>query len=554
MLMGMAASQARYLALTARKSNVEYEGQQINQARTALANQTANLFNQMLGMGVPTPPSTTDYTTIQYTFSDGANTEVLSNFYQLGNSDSDYNYVVTTYHNEKVFTGSKKKMNDPQIQATTTNHFSYATASTDNNTSKTVTKAWSNADGTYGLEATDGSTTIFRPVTAKEEDQVKAINKGNGAFSTTEVDKVGTGTVDLTDGATLAAFAGVQTTDADDVAIIKQLYGLDDTAVINNDDYYKDTNGNYITAAQQGAAAADTEAKFVEEFAGKGIEPAGTDQTYYTDGKQFITKTDLESAVQKYDNFVATGRREPNDVNIISVTNDPEFSNYSAIGNLELTELKASDLEDEDIKAEIDQIMKDMMGSNGDKVASENFAACFDTDANGDLVYKGGIYTFQMGGTMYYTTKNDLDKSAGTSIVDNEIDVQQEKLSYYNASYLEKQVEDTQKALLETDGQGRFKTIKLEDDSVTYSLNTETVTDEAAYNDAMNRYYYENAVYEKSIADINAKTETIQAQDRTLELRLEQLNTEQSALQNEMEAVKKVVDKHVELGFKTFGG
>ena len=40
--MGMAASQARYLALTARKTNVEYEGQQINQERTALANQSAD--------------------------------------------------------------------------------------------------------------------------------------------------------------------------------------------------------------------------------------------------------------------------------------------------------------------------------------------------------------------------------------------------------------------------------------------------------------------------------------------------------------------------------
>ena len=70
----------------------------------------------------------------------------------------------------------------------------------------------------------------------------------------------------------------------------------------------------------------------------------------------------------------------------------------------------------------------------------------------------------------------------------------------------------------------------------------------------MNKYYYEQEVYDKNITDINAKTEIIQAQDRTLELRLEQLNTEQSALQNEMEAVKKVVDKHVESGFKTFGG
>ena len=36
--MGMAASQARFLGLTARKTNVEYEGQQINQQRTRLIN------------------------------------------------------------------------------------------------------------------------------------------------------------------------------------------------------------------------------------------------------------------------------------------------------------------------------------------------------------------------------------------------------------------------------------------------------------------------------------------------------------------------------------
>ena len=56
----------------------------------------------------------------------------------------------------------------------------------------------------------------------------------------------------------------------------------------------------------------------------------------------------------------------------------------------------------------------------------------------------------------------------------------------------------------------------------------------------------------KKIADINAKTEKIQEQDRTLELRLKQLDTEQEALQTEMEAVKKVIDKNIESTFKTF--
>ena len=574
--MGMAASQARYIALTARKSNVEYEGQQINQARVALANQSANLFNQMMGMGVPTPPSTTDFTTVQYSFSDGINTEVLSNYYQLGNNDSEYNYVVTTYHNEKVYTGSKKKMNDPQVQATKTNHFTYDPTSTNDNTGITVEKAWANADGTYGLEASDGTTTIFRPVTVKEEDQVKAINKGNGVL----VDQAAAGDAPATNG----LFTGISDIDGTDFAtqdvnsfkydgstFTKYEYdnadasiqGIIDSVIQNptGNDYYVDANGRVITDADLQAAetqydaGTDPTASFeIREAQGETITGDPATENYFTDGKKFITRTDLENAVARYNKYVETGKREPNEVNYITPSNDPTFSNYSAVGNCKLTELRAADLEDEDIWAELDQIMKDMKGPNGDTRAAANFAACFDTDENGDLIYKGGIYTFQMGGTTYYTTKNDLDTSLGTSIVDNEIDVQQEKLNYYNASYLETKVEDTQKALLETDGEGRFKTVKFEDDSVVYSLNAQTVTDDDAYNDAMNRYYYENAQYEKMIADINAKTEIIQAQDRTLELRLEQLNTEQSALQNEMEAVKKVVDKHVELGFKTFGG
>ena len=114
--MGMAASQARYLALVARKSNCEYEGQQINQARTALANQSANLFNQMLGLSVPIPPSTQDFTKIQYSFSDGINGTVIDKWEQLGNQDSDYNYIVTYHYNANVYTGEEKKLNDPQVQ------------------------------------------------------------------------------------------------------------------------------------------------------------------------------------------------------------------------------------------------------------------------------------------------------------------------------------------------------------------------------------------------------------------------------------------------------
>lgn len=67
-----------------------------------------------------------------------------------------------------------------------------------------------------------------------------------------------------------------------------------------------------------------------------------------------------------------------------------------------------------------------------------------------------------------------------------------------------------------------------------------------------NQYNIDKANYDKEIADINAKTEELQQTDRTLELRLKQLDTEQEALQTELDSVKKVIDKNVDNIFKTF--
>ena len=68
----------------------------------------------------------------------------------------------------------------------------------------------------------------------------------------------------------------------------------------------------------------------------------------------------------------------------------------------------------------------------------------------------------------------------------------------------------------------------------------------------MKVYEYQKMIYERAIQDINARTEIIQQQDRTLELRLKQLDTEQEALKTEMDAVKEVIQKNVESTFKTF--
>ena len=93
--MGMAASQARFLGLTARKTNVEYEGQQVNQQRTALSNQSANYYNQLLGMTVPVPPSVNDYTTTVYTFDDGSLSNSITSLIANGDGTYKVSYLKT---------------------------------------------------------------------------------------------------------------------------------------------------------------------------------------------------------------------------------------------------------------------------------------------------------------------------------------------------------------------------------------------------------------------------------------------------------------------------
>ena len=111
-------------------------------------------------------------------------------------------------------------------------------------------------------------------------------------------------------------------------------------------------------------------------------------------------------------------------------------------------------------------------------------------------------------------------------------------------------------ARLEQDATGRIINITLnpgQQDEVTYAVTTNTVTDQEAYDDAMNQYEYDKYQYDQSIQEINAKIEIVQAQDKNLELRLKQLDTEQDAISTEMDAVQKVIEKNTESTFKTFG-
>lgn len=121
--MGMAASQARWISLAARKTNVEYEGQQINQARTALSNQSSELWNRLYQMDVPVPPSTTDFTKTKYTFNIGDSTKTITEIQAADYYDPDdgitYNSYVTYTADVIQYKGIRNTNSKPQVQHVT---------------------------------------------------------------------------------------------------------------------------------------------------------------------------------------------------------------------------------------------------------------------------------------------------------------------------------------------------------------------------------------------------------------------------------------------------
>jgi len=532
--MGMAASQARYLALVARKSNCEYEGQQINQARTALSNQSANLFNQMLGLQVPVPPSTQDYTKTQYSYTDGLNDSTIGSWEQLAVPEEDYNYVVTHFYYTDVYTGSEKKMSDPQVQfnigeAATLDEIEAAqvllaeTKEAYENAKKSVSDLREEA---ATLEKYVDTTTYNSITNSVYNDAAKSYTITNGTGA----------------GATNSTFVNY-TALADEGAknTVKQaIQQLVDIGALNIDPENETDMNNLYYNSTDGTIAFSSDLRVLYNNSGNGSGTETACPVCHTQGQNSIaTKT------QNYDTAIKTAEGETVTALMAYNTAKAGFENLTRptyIGNCELTLLTELD---ESQKAEIKQVVATMEEENINAKIND----CF--NPQGD--YIGGVYEFKYNGVRYYTTYEDLYSSflSGTGI--NNIDGQA-KLSYYNASYVSTKIEETEKALIETDGAGRFTSIRFENDSMKYVLNMETVTDDAAYQDAMNQYYYENAKYDKTIQDINAKTSIIHQEDQQLELRLKQLDTEQKALSNEIDAVSSVVKDNVEKSFKTFGG
>lgn len=467
--MGMAASQARYLGLAARKTNCEYQGQQINQARTALANQSAELWNQMLGLSVPVVPHTQDFTKTQYAFNDGYNSFEITSMVPTDYIDEngvEYNYAVKYRYFEKEVEGLQRTNTNPQVQDTTVSE---------------VVISW--------LDEPTTTTASY------------AMTKSTAGVYT------------ITGGDTLA------TCDASDMKNLNLLYNADGTATLNAADYRKYTDA---AGKVQYISTADLDA--------------------------LCTTPDVEA---NGDLTFGTVNRIPNQTRQMVNTDTCRIGNSLA---------EKVDLSDPEIITSLRKIMEDNPGTNmADAIrrtldAYENATGTFDP-ANNE------IFTYVKNGSVYYSCSEDIANSYASGIRPSAdphtlsgIDRQDALASFYTASVEVEKVTTDYAILDDASGSGRFSTIKLSDYSSPFDLKTETSTNDVEYQDAMNQYYYDVQNYEKKQADINAKTKSIQEQDRTLELRLKQLDTEHNALQTEMEAVKKVLTKNIEDTFKTFGG
>ena len=165
--MGLAATQARYLGLTARKTNIEFEGQQVNQQRTVLANESAGLYHKLYSLNVPTPPNVTDFYKTTYSYSAGGTTYSINSWSTSSTDKNKYNVNVSYDKTSDV--GYKSFTNGTIVSSGTANQYTISINSKNSiidTSSTTKSSVIDNArgattEGTYYTYTDSSSSTTY---------------------------------------------------------------------------------------------------------------------------------------------------------------------------------------------------------------------------------------------------------------------------------------------------------------------------------------------------------------------------------------------------------
>lgn len=469
--MGLSASQARLLSLTARQSNLEFEGQQINQQRTTLSNQSSNYYNTLLEMDVPVPPSSDDYTKIVYTFMIGGNEATVKEALPEKQVNGTSTYTVS-YTTQLSTIGVKENS-------------AYKTSAS---SARTKTEITSNTDAIYDENANYFVAAMNRldasSVISENDEQYVLVKEGTPA------------------GSIIIGANGYQ--------ISKEKYDSYQTKL--------DALNTDLNNVKNSAASTEEKAKQSSAITSqiKALEEERNSCKVY---RQAISS---DAGQQKY---------------AISYTKISGATSYAHHTESESNITYKENINESDSNKGF-YIYKSSNGNSFTTVDPEYKDSFINADLNMDDYFQ---YVTSSG--VRFVKREDVEGNLNNQSVT----VKTSAVGTINITSKNTMTDAT----IEFDSSGRISTITDEAGN-TYTTTATTETDNDAYNDAYNQYEYNQYIYDQKQQEINASIEILQAQDKSLELRLSTLDTQHTAIQTELEAVKKVMSKNIDNSFKTF--
>ena len=516
--MGMSASQARLLGLQARQSNLEYQGQQINQERTILSQQCTALYNSLLAMTVPTPPSTQDYTTIQYAGTDGASKFTLGSIIPTG----------STYTVEMKYKKTGHFLEEKGTAAVTNVPETIKLKKVDN-VEPTVTKYYEQPASTIGDSAVANGTKVMCKVGSDEalQDGEKFYELIDGKFIELDNSSDASNKNNLY----VSRSAKTETTTEGDKQTTTKNFNPETDFIISGEEKTRTTGGiKEADLCSYFAVDANDNAVRIDPSNAKDYFEELSDGSYKVKDGVKIYKQDESGAVYNnpdYENFAYYVEGQP----CMTLTEANKAGRIGSTGTYNNYIQAIKDAYPEYANrpnSEIEADFKVYFTKNDSGLQVPHFVAHSDlTSGMTDTT-----------GSKYVTTYDYSANGTYTSTVKEE------------------------DCMLTFDTSGRITEIKLprydeNGKKVGYKaipLEASTVTDEKAYQDAYNKYEYAQYEYDKAQQEINAKTEIIQQEDRNLELKLQRLDNERTQITTEIEAVEKVIQENIESSYKTFSG
>ena len=602
--MGMAASSLRFAQLTARKNQVEFEGQQINQQRLTLSQKSSAIYNDMLTKQVPTAPDPSAFTKIVYKFNNGFGTSSILNLARK--TSGAYNYNVTYKRPKTTQTLSKSSFSNVGF----TSHIGVTTTKDKNVESYYARTA--NINGVarnlslVGGNSAAGKLAAYRSKLETYKN-MKTIEEQISSLSS----KKATDTVSTSTQQNIKSALGLDLNDGQDrTAIEKALFGKEgkaSLAVLPTNDL-SGTNRHATDPTKQaaydiahllGVATPATQKSFATEFTKatlydvfNGIMTSEAQNNL----KVMFGAKDSEDNWTLDEKFGKTGTGSDDKLSAADVK--ALFSDFNELqmadlqnylvgeaggtgytpataqnyGNAQaansLYNIASGNQADETITNEqminmLKELLKETSEADGKAAynssgeykkgevdpAFTQYQASVATPGIQNISEGQMLYTYQddNGETcyMYVSIDNILDD--GSSTYADSVSIYENVLNYLDGEY-ETEQQDAN-VIMSEDGQVAKITFA---DGTVVTPEIVTEMDNDAYDQAMVEYEYKKEVYDKEMNDANAKVKIIQAQDQKLEVRLKQLDTEQKALQTEIDAVKSIRDKSIESSFKTF--